>query len=684
MYTSIRLSLENFKSWDNLSAFNMDGYIELLGENLIDDGSNGSGKTSLLQALYFVVYFCKNNRLPDGEVRIKDYIKEGSRQFDIRVDLALDGNSYSVKLSYTSQGETYFEQDDVKAINYLAGLTYSFFLPVFSNFASKDPRQRKAAILSDFDCESMVAKYCKNIDMIKAETTRLLNDIKEELDNIKSERSSLETTYKTSSRTYDLPASDLSVPIFGQIEEGDLQFLYDRLKTCVMDGNDAMQRKLSELLRKKQDVIEKAQDLYNRTSASKVSNFIKSKVKEYNAALDKEYTESVNAAEDAKGKDKADLEEKIDIIMQEISTKGKEKLSAQQIDDIHKAFDTLMSNCDELSINDIIAKLDELVESVKNNLAEEKYKLKSLLFELEEKLKKLKKSSTKKPTHIEIASYTPKSKPKTDRSLSKYYIVYDFSNGDKRLVEKAVSDIIPHAELDAFFDSIAEYTNPPQLTGIDDDTKKIQEELLQRDIKPVNDHKEQLWDKISTLVGKLYYEMTDKMQVAANDIISLETKVTQLESLSKDIKINFPNYLCSVVIRHLRDIADEYKKQFFNPLTSLSFYFEDRRPFAVLDGRAYLLLSEGEKSKINLIFNLSYRDLLNFQQQVESDRLLCDEIFDGMDDLSRAQAISLLSSKAIANNVLIVSHTERGLSGFHSVKVQKDKIGSKLISANKV
>jgi DNA repair exonuclease SbcCD ATPase subunit len=678
MTTSLLLSLTNFKSWGYLKQLEMDGYIELLGENLIDDGSNGSGKTSILQALYFVVYYCKNNKFPDNA---KNYIKNGAREFKIIVDLTLDGVEYSVKLSYTSKGEVHFEPDDAKSVNYLAGLAYSFFLPVFSNFASKDPKQRKAAILADLDCESLVSKCCEKIDAIKIETISLLNDKSSEINDTSGKISTLMATYSAKGGAYSLSLKDLSFRGDATEEEDeDLQSLYDKIKVVCMGNDDALQYQLAVLQKKRQDTESSAQDLYNRTSAGKIAGFVKSKAKEYNDDLAKKYDESVLAAEKLKSKEKLELEEEIKAIEQKIKTKGTEKLSVQQIGEIQMEFDALLSDCHEISVNDLIVKAEKLVKNIKDILATEKYKLTGELDSLQNKLRKLKKPATKKPTQVKVETYTPKSKPKTVRKLAQYYVLYDFSNGEKHLIEKSISGIIPETELDEFFNTMPEYQSPPGLVDLDIAIKNIQETLTQRNIQPVNNQnqKEQLWDRISAIASKKFCDMTNKINDITKESAVLKEKISQLDSLYSEIKNNFPNYLCSVVTDYLRNITEEYKKQFFNPLTSLEFSFEDRKPFSLLDGRQYPLLSEGEKSKISLIFNLAYRDLLNYQHQVESDRLLCDEIFDGMDDLSRAQAVSLLSSKEIANNVLIVSHTERGLTGFRQMNVQKDTDGSKL------
>jgi len=92
--------------------------------------------------------------------------------------------------------------------------------------------------------------------------------------------------------------------------------------------------------------------------------------------------------------------------------------------------------------------------------------------------------------------------------------------------------------------------------------------------------------------------------------------------------------------------------------TSLIEFIIDGNKISIsYDGKEYELLSGGEKQKLDIIIQLSIRDMLCKYLNFSCNILILDEILDNLDDVGSNKIIDLLSSELNdVSSVFVISH----------------------------
>ncbi|MBO7697103.1 MAG: hypothetical protein J6Y28_04830 [Acholeplasmatales bacterium] len=92
--------------------------------------------------------------------------------------------------------------------------------------------------------------------------------------------------------------------------------------------------------------------------------------------------------------------------------------------------------------------------------------------------------------------------------------------------------------------------------------------------------------------------------------------------------------------------------------TSLIEFIIDGNKISIsYDGKEYELLSGGEKQKLDIIIQLSIRDMLCKYLNFSCNILILDEILDNLDDIGSNKIIDLLSSELNdVSSVFVISH----------------------------
>jgi len=165
--SQIELRLRNFKSYTDSDWIELNGKIEITGENRIDGGSNGSGKSSILEALWVLV---KQSKSDAKLSELRRYVRKGAHDFSIDAKIIYNDKEYSI--NSTSHGI----QCDNAIKKGLTDLYYSFLLQGMPNsFANLKPSDRKEAISIDFECDNLVDRSVTNLEngMQKVEEKRI-------------------------------------------------------------------------------------------------------------------------------------------------------------------------------------------------------------------------------------------------------------------------------------------------------------------------------------------------------------------------------------------------------------------------------------------------------------------------------------------------------------------------------
>ena len=179
----------------------------------------------------------------------------------------------------------------------------------------------------------------------------------------------------------------------------------------------------------------------------------------------------------------------------------------------------------------------------------------------------------------------------------------------------------------------------------------IETEKNQYYIKKSNyeDQIKNLTDSIEKIKNKLLYDNT-------KDILLEHSKV--IDKFDTIIKRDFRGYLLGNVITYINDKAKEYSKYIFDT-DKINFELSGNNIEISYDGKEYESLSGGERQKVDIIIQLSLRDMLCKYLNFSANILVADEIFDGLDALGCQRVLDLImTSLSDISSVYIVSHRD--------------------------
>lgn len=155
-------------------------------------------------------------------------------------------------------------------------------------------------------------------------------------------------------------------------------------------------------------------------------------------------------------------------------------------------------------------------------------------------------------------------------------------------------------------------------------------------------------EKIEELSKKILYN-TNEQDICKNHIDIISKFKTYA---SRD----FRGYLLTNVINYINKKAKEYAQIIFNN-EYVNFELKGNNIEIEFQGKSYENLSGGERQKIDLIVQLSIRDMLCDYLNFSSNILVVDEIFDNLDAIGCDKVINMISDKLRdISSVFIITH----------------------------
>lgn len=126
--------------------------------------------------------------------------------------------------------------------------------------------------------------------------------------------------------------------------------------------------------------------------------------------------------------------------------------------------------------------------------------------------------------------------------------------------------------------------------------------------------------------------------------------------MSNILKRDFRGYLLNNVIEFISGQAKQYSLDIFGT-DKLDFYLDGNNIVIIYDGKDYEVLSGGEKQKVDVIIQLSIRDMLCKFLNFSSNILVLDEITDNLDSVGCQKMFNLISTKLNdVQAVYIITH----------------------------
>lgn len=173
---------------------------------------------------------------------------------------------------------------------------------------------------------------------------------------------------------------------------------------------------------------------------------------------------------------------------------------------------------------------------------------------------------------------------------------------------------------------------------------------------------------------KMLYEQRNSFELEydniKNDLMAIEeenivinTEIDRLKNhldinskMSTIVKRDFRGYLLTNVIDFISSRCAYYSKQVFNT-ENLLFMLDGNNISISYDGKEYEVLSGGEKQKIDVILQLSIRDMLCSYLNFSSNILVLDEITDSLDVVGAQKIFNLISNNLTdVETIYIISH----------------------------
>ena len=167
-------------------------------------------------------------------------------------------------------------------------------------------------------------------------------------------------------------------------------------------------------------------------------------------------------------------------------------------------------------------------------------------------------------------------------------------------------------------------------------------------------------------VEKLIERYTEELSSLSDSRVAYESKISELKNRISVVKQmetfasrDFRGVLLEGIISKMDSIVGDYSEVVYgNRLTS--FYLSGNSIQIEFDGKEYESLSGGEQQKINVILQLSLRDLIIELTGNTGSILFLDEIFDGLDSVGCEKMVDLVQ-KIDLSSVFIISHRSESL-----------------------
>lgn len=129
--------------------------------------------------------------------------------------------------------------------------------------------------------------------------------------------------------------------------------------------------------------------------------------------------------------------------------------------------------------------------------------------------------------------------------------------------------------------------------------------------------------------------------------------VTKMETL---VKRDFRGYLLEGIIGYIGKRAEVYCNDIFGT-TNIKFELSANNIDILYDGKAYELLSGGERQKVDIIIQLAIRDMLCALMGFSCNIIVFDEIFDFLDSSGAEALVKTISLRLQdINSIFIVTH----------------------------
>ena len=248
--------------------------------------------------------------------------------------------------------------------------------------------------------------------------------------------------------------------------------------------------------------------------------------------------------------------------------------------------------------------------------------------------------------NLDLETYMQSLKKVTDENNTLIENVVSKYHDDK----KKLSD-----ELEFNKDALNTYKEMYTQTDKEYNSTMLELSKNQNQIDILTQTKDQLKLNINDTENEI--EKLQQENVVINNEIDNINKCIDINSkMNTIVKRDFRGYLLSNVIDFISNRCAVYSEQVFG-VDNLLFALNGNNISISYDGKEYESLSGGEKQKVDVILQLSIRDMLCSYLNFSSNILVLDEITDSLDSVGAQNIFNLISNNlSDVETIYIISH----------------------------
>lgn len=178
---------------------------------------------------------------------------------------------------------------------------------------------------------------------------------------------------------------------------------------------------------------------------------------------------------------------------------------------------------------------------------------------------------------------------------------------------------------------------------------------LQTKLNELENTKQHLKNEIEN-TKKCISDNTDKINDLRLTVDDISVRLEIISKMNTLVKRDFRGYLLSNIIQFISTKSKYYSNKVFGT-DKLDFKLDGNNILISYDNKEYELLSGGEKQKVDVIIQLSIRDMLCKYLGFSSNIIVLDEITDSLDSKGCQNIFNLISSElGDVESIYIISH----------------------------
>lgn len=178
---------------------------------------------------------------------------------------------------------------------------------------------------------------------------------------------------------------------------------------------------------------------------------------------------------------------------------------------------------------------------------------------------------------------------------------------------------------------------------------------LQTKLNELENTKQHLKNEIEN-TKKCIDDNTDKINDLRLTVDDISARLEIISKMNTLVKRDFRGYLLSNIIQFISTKSKYYSNKVFGT-DKLDFKLDGNNILISYDDKEYELLSGGEKQKVDVIIQLSIRDMLCKYLGFSSNIIVLDEITDSLDSKGCQNIFNLISSElGDVESIYIISH----------------------------